>query len=119
MEEERKKAHGELKSQEDNFAALKGMVICVCFAISCHLTKLLAEHERILQEEREQSQKASKEHKHQIESLEGMLYQCFCKANAHCMITAEYERMLKEEREQHEKVAAEHLEKIKALEGNL
>lgn len=90
-----------------------------CYKLPSNETFLLAEHERILQEEREQSQKASKEHKHQIESLEGMLYQCFCKANAHCVITAEYERMLKEEREQHEKVVAEHLEKIKALEGNL
>lgn len=59
------------------------------------------------------------EHKQQIESLEGMLYQ---RAKSKDMISlytivAEYERMLKQEREQHEKVTAEHLEKIKSLEG--
>ena len=84
---------------------------------------LLAEHEKILQEEREQNQKASMEHKQQIESLEGMVCVCVCDAkrlsHSHGIITAEYERMMKQEREQHEKAVAEHLDQSKSLKGNL
>lgn len=90
--------------------------MCVLLSVK---PSFIAEHEKILQEEREQSQKAIMEHKQQIESLEGMLYQRAKPKDIISLYTivAEYERMLKQEREQHEKVTAEHLEKIKSLEG--